>query len=326
MKNILVILLITFFLNIGYLESQNNYKAEILIEKEYGGQIFSTDLIFDKSDNIYFFDGFRNILKYDRNGNFLYDIPIPIEQFNSVKLGIDFQNNLYVSLMWSDYFSQMLKFDSSGNQIKNFELKNPKPAGRTYPIFISKSNKLYIYTFLLELEPSEWAKGYVYVYNIDGKFLGRTDYYVENSDGMVYKIDPGYKEFRVEQFDSTPRNEITKSDSLEHKGRISIEYKYRSYEPGSIFGSEEDSWGYIDLDKNNNIYFANPFMIKKYDKTNSFIENINISIKKLDKSKIFAHIHFLKVNNEGEIFVYGFKNYDDSFKDNDKIVILKYIK
>lgn len=221
----------------------------------------------------------------------------------------------------------MVKYDSEGNLINSFKLEI-EPNNLRVPVLFISSDKILILTrpsnFFNENE--DFIKQRTFVYDLNGKFLGRRDSYFEDFDGNIYDINTSIKgKFIVEQYLPSSDGKIKPTSELTlNRSLFSEEYEYAG--GGGTF-----------IDSSNNIYSLRvyPFSIKIFNFNNNEIKQINWNehLQKFIEKKFRIQIpngrQFL-LSPAGDIYTYGFKtiyNDENLWKDyNYSDLELKVIK
>jgi len=303
------------------------------------------DIEIDNKNNFYICDRFsKTIYKYDSLLNLIYekriddesfkgiliqvdDKKIPLELRYYVDLETDLLGNLYALMGYMGYYYRMIKYDTEGNLIDSFKLEIEPKNLRVYSTFISK-DKILIATGLSNIfsEDEEFRKQKTFVYDLDGKFLGRCNTYFEDFYGNIYNTNTLIKgKFLVEQYLPSsdekikPTSELTLSNNL-------------------YFEKPENSSGELmAIDTSNNIYliFESPFSLKIFNFNNNKVIEIirNEGLQKFLEKKYRIQIpnsrQFL-LSPTGEIYTYGFKtinNNENLWKEyNYNELELKFIK
>lgn len=259
------------------------------------------EITIDLNNNLYI-SSLTKILKYDKGGNLLSTIKLPIY---GTEGGVRFlvndkQNNLYVLFVGKDggFFYNLYKFDSNGELVNNFKL-DEKPSGRITNMFITKNDLLLINTFPPTFNPDPMIKGNVFVYSTLGEYLGRRDYFFENSDGV------GYKYFNLSPISETEYR-LFKNDD-----KFSIKHSHQLNKVGSIKipNINNRSWRPIFMDNFDNIYFLNSDfkILRIFNSKNELVKEIQIP-ERLDRNFIcyaFNLLNTVKINGDGKIFVSG---------------------
>ena len=331
------LIIICFFI-CSALKSQNIYTKKIIVIKDLAREYFesqtynhknspiqilhslSEDFIVDNKGNYYFVNSFSKVISsYNQKGELLYEFTISDEKINNekivmnnmsttkaslyqAKLGTDHLNNLYILLLHSEYFYKMIKIDQQGELVKDFKIEKPFPGQRNTGLFISQ-DKIYVNTMPATVfDPNYTEEGTVFVYNLNGKFIGRADYYLEDNGGCIYTPLFNKGEFIFNKYKNEKNESLLKTVNLKKIGEIKIHYK-----KSDKFISIEDRWLFKGFDKYNNIFFYNESVIKKYDQSSNLIEEIPFALKDLKTDNILTNHKYIRIGQNGDIFVFGIK-------------------
>ncbi len=288
-----------------YLERTNESGEKIKFrDYAYPPQSLASDykITIDMNENIYI-SSLSKVFKFTKNGDLISVLHLPIEDFKYAGIGFlanDIQNNLYVLLIGGggDYFYSLYKFDNTGELVNNFKL-DEKPGGRIIDMYITKDDFLLINTFPPAPNPDPMGEGNIFVYLTSGKYLGRRDYFFENSDGVGYKyfnLSP-FAETEYILFKNDDKFSIKHSQQLNKVGSIKIPNINNSY------------WRPIFIDDFEYIYFLNNYfkILRVFNSKNELVKEIQIP-ERLDKNFICYSLNLLntvKINRDGKIFVSG---------------------
>jgi hypothetical protein len=328
---------IKFGNNLG--ELGKNVKLKSRIPNGYVPDV----IIFDLDNSIYICDKFtKNIIKYDSELNFLFEIEINEELQNSkvfldkgfshsVKLSfechlsLDQYENLYVLITQNEAFYSLLKYNKNGEIVENFKLSGQYPKQRAIGILISKKDRIFIKTFPYSpVDKSYDDDGLIFAYDLDGKFLGRTNYSIEDSQGSIYLLNTTMDKKNVlwiDQFEPSNYEIINQTSSLELKASLQTSL------PNNL------SLPFIGIDDKNKLYYAGsgmeaPFLIRIFDFSKKTISEISLNRKEIEKALIdqfntvLFHDPFI-VSPDGSLYLYGIKskdgiiNYSCKYKSDD---------
>lgn len=283
------------------------------------------DLIMDQNNNIFICDRFtKTICKYDSLLNPLLEIKINDEHFKAktitynkaqipeellykAHLGLDRSGNLYVLLTTFEKFYKLLKYDRNGNILASFTLSRPYPMPRTLGIEVSPSDNIFITTF--PYSPADikyFDDGTVFVYDSNGKFLARTDYFIEDSKGNIYKQNTLNKRNKlwIDQFKTSHIMSVTKTSSLQAESYLSANLPNNT------------SFHFIGIDSKDKLYFVTndfPFLIKIFDFTEKQVVELSLIKEQFEdrvynQYNIYVPFNPFILSHNGEIFLYGLKS------------------
>lgn len=287
---------------------------------------YPEDIAIDIYNNIYVCDRFsKTIIKYDSTLNFIHEIKvedenfsgklirgseggrlIPLELYYTIDLETDIHGNLYCLIkFFGRSFHRLIKYNPSGTIFSDFELNVVPPNGVDISFFQITTNKLIITTKIpvVDISYSDYAKQKAFIYDTDGKFLGRSDVYFEDLNGAIYK--------RVTTLDK--RNKLwldQYNPDSDGKIRTTDELKINK----SLYANIPDlSFRFIGVDMNNNLFFYSfdPFVLKVLNfKENTVKEAFDQSLREKteeDYNMIIPTINPLRVSFNGDLFIYGIK-------------------
>lgn len=288
------------------------------------------DIIFDLDNCIYICDKFsKNIIKYDSELNFLFEIEINDvlqdsktfmnkELSHSVKssfechLSLDQYGNLYVLITQNEAFFSLLKYNKNGEPVENFKLSEPYPKQRTIGILISKRDRIFIETFPYSPVNKAYADaGLIFAYELNGKFLGRTNYSIEDSQGSIYVPNTTVDKknvLRIDQFEPSNYEIVQQTSSLNLKASL------RTSLPNNL------SLPFIGIDDKDKLYYAGsgmetPFLIRIFDFSKKTISEISLNRKEIEKvlneqfNTVLFHDPFI-ISPDGSLYLYGIKSKD----------------
>ncbi|MBV6422156.1 MAG: hypothetical protein DAHOPDDO_03445 [Ignavibacteriaceae bacterium] len=285
------------------------------------------DIIFDAENSIYVCDKYsKRIIKYDSELNFLFEIKIDDEHFKGrlvnidnrfipeeslygIHLETDKYMNLYILITQGEIFYRLMKYDKNGKVINNFKLDEPYPMERTTGILISSKNLILIRT--TPYSPVNFGyfdKGLTFVYSLNGKFIGRTDYLTVDAIGYIYKRDTSNKRnaLWIDQFEPLNNGNITQTASLKLNASLHTNLP------------ENTSMPLLGIDSQNMLYYAGsgpgtPFLFKIFDFKDNKITEISLDRKELESrllnqfSTVLFHDPFL-LSPDGNIYLTGIKS------------------
>jgi hypothetical protein len=279
------------------------------------------DIEVDINNNFYICDRFsKRILKLDENLNTLFEITIYDEHFvgrkvihnkkevpeelsYKIDLETDYEGNLYVLIGYSNSFYNLIKYDKDGNQIENFKLEQPFPHKMWGGLKVG-SNKIFVITSPHSpVNLGYINEGRVFAYSLEGKYLGRCDYYTEDQKGNIYKQNTLNKRNLIWIDEYAPNN-----SSIVQTSSLNLETSLNSELPENV------SLGYIGIDRSYNLYFVSgsPFIITIFNFSNKFVQNISFNRQEIDNylannyKIVLSHNPFILSPN-GQIYLYGFK-------------------
>lgn len=292
---------------------------------------FPDDIAIDIYNNIYVCDTFsKTIIKYDSLFNFIHEIKvedenfsgklvpgfeggrlIPLELHYHINLETDIQGNLYCLITYRNSFYRLIKYNPSGALFSDFEL-NVLPASTVgISFFQITTNKIFITTrieYTLDKSFDDYMKQNVFIYDTDGKFLGRSDLYFEDFNGAIYKqsttLDKRNKLW-IDQYNSDFEGKIRKTNELNINKSLYAEL------PDNV------SLGLIGVDKSNNLFFGrfDPFIIRIFNFNENmikatFYQSLRKKIRE-DYNMIVPTLQSLRVSLNGDLFIYGIKILND---------------
>ncbi len=301
----------TYVITAEEIQGKNNNQTNIQYPRTKSSENTATyydKIIFDNNGNLYLaYGSLKRILKFTADGKYQRDIIIPEEYFQNGKtkipsfypsnpfdflLSADNEDNLFVIITVGERFYNIVKFDSTGNIKRDFNIQGRISSERITGICTDESNNLYIGSFPFDFNPYYAKDGLIYVYNNTGKFLTRTDYAVAGN-GLVYKQVEGKEGFDCFGILEAPEGEeILKSNKLRKIDEICIKRVCSSC-----------GWSFKYLDKSNNAYFINSDSdVLVYDKNHKFLKEIKVR----EKSDLVGATKIL-INNNGDIFHFGYE-------------------
>ncbi len=293
---------------------------KVLVEDEKhntpkSGHLILRDVTIGYNEMIYVSDAhLKKIIIFTKDGEFDSEInltkDVPNTNFNRIKLSITEDNSLYVLLLWGEFYSKLVKY-TNGEIVREFKLEKPFPGGRNIKITVSDSN-IYIQTFPSAIDPRYFQKGMVFVYNHFGQFLGRTDFFLEDKKGLIYK-----KRGRYHITIYSTQNNIMMTKDLRKKDEISISHKLRGKIPA------QDRWYIVGLDEKNNFYLSNDYKILKYNVYTNIKEEIDFDINTIkDKDVFIQNSSKIRVDYSGKLYLLATKSKLKDRSDS-KAVILR---
>ena len=219
----------------------------------------------------------------------------------NVKLEIDRQNNLYALVEVEELFLDLLKFDKTGEIVDVFKLNGGIPEQYLRDFFISQQNKIYINTLPVDILNIEYLKaGQVFVYNLNGDLIGRTDYFIEDNDGLALKRNLLNPDDLQIDFFLTTETVVKKTDNLEFKNSLSTP------------NLESKEWSFLGVDNRNMIYYFQgrmPIRIRRINPYLNVYDDIVLDDNFLKSQKILfkSEIKNVELNKSGEIILFGLK-------------------
>jgi len=312
---------------------------------------FSPDgIAVDIDNSFYVCDKFsKTIIKYDSLMNYIYEIKIedsnlhgeavkgfnkthltPVELSYKVELATDTYKNLYCLIKKDDRIHRFIKYNEEGKLIKEFDLHTTLPAWFNANMFHINNDKIFIYTSI-ELPPdksyTDFMQKNVFVYDLEGGFLGRCNYFLEDDDGKIYRRNTINKKdlLWIDQYSSELNNIVKPTSELSLNRSL-----YTELQPNT--GLDK-----VEIDKHNNLYFIslNPLLIAVFNFNDNTVKKVS-DIEPLreviyKKYKILVPtFKSLLVSYNGNIFIYGIKSkkdYSDRYKEsNDSEVELRILQ
>lgn len=283
------VILLSAFSQHGKLLGQASLDYEIVLESPR-----IDDVVMDRHNRIVTVDASTNQIRvYNTMGMLLREIRLPEEQpprfhaeYSTRKLAVDTNGNIYCLTLSLEYFISVTKFDTAGNIIKRFEAnsKMPQRNERIVDFYVSSSNKMYLNTFPhgkthADLNP-------VYVYDLDGKQLGKLDYFVEDLVGNVYKLQSTEKDEiilgKYQQTKLKPTRELSKLSEKRIKRNV-----------------------FVGIDGANNVYVAGADEVGKLNDNFQEVQTIRTPLKELEKDGIYSSFRNFRVGFDGAIYFFG---------------------
>lgn len=330
--------------NIKYGDLDKELGKPGTLETGYFHDLITDDIEIDYEKNIYLCDKYtKKILKFTNDMKLIYAKKISYEQlksthnftnenqnfkkvFYNVDLETDKTGNLYVLVTMGEAYLNLIKFDGNGNLISEFHLSGQLPAQRLIDFFISNTGKIFINTFPHNPQDMHHInEGLVFVYNLDGEFLGRTDYFIEDNEGHIYKRNLlNHTQFQIDSFKKNNSYQIKKTTDIESRGNLKIDYS-----------NNQTSWRFLGVDNYDNVYFIHGkevVIIRKLNFKNNRINDIKIEKSKLDEMGVLFANNFnnISIAPDGDIIFCGIKRTErnktlnDSFNiDDTSVSILK---
>lgn len=308
------------------------------------------DIAVDIDNNFYVCDKFsKTIIKYDSLLNYIYEIKIedsklhgesvkgfnkthltPVELTYKVELATDTYKNLYCLIKKDDRIHRFIKYNEEGKLIKEFDVHPTLPASLAVNLFRINNNKIFIYTrieFSLDKSYTDFMQKNVFVYDLDGGFLGRCNYYLEDNDGKIYQRNTMNKKdlLWIDQYSSELNNIVKPTNELSLNRSL-----YTELQPNTGFNE-------AGIDKYNNLYIIslNPFLITVFNFNDNTVKKVSDTEPLREviykKYKILVPTsNSLLVSYNGDIFIYGIKSkkdYSDRYKEsNDNEVELSILQ
>jgi len=293
----------------GELSNEVNFKSGLYYD------IIPDDLEIDYENNIYLCDRFtKNIFKFTSNMELLYEKRIDDKYFKQIlnsdnidqsvekvlyqiDLETDNLGNLYLLISITDLYVNMIKYDKNGNLVDNFYLTNPFPKQYLRNFFISSNNRIYIKTFPFSPQDITYTEdGIVFVYDLDGEFLGRVDYYIEDNKGNIYKRNLLSNDYlQIDSYYPTTPNNVKKTSERKIKSSLKIDY------------SNQKTWYFLGVDNSDNIYFIHgkqTMVIRKFNFSDNSIEDLKIEGNEMKEfGVLFVNNHNnISIGPSGDIF------------------------
>ncbi len=305
------------------------------------------DIVVDNNENFFICDKFsKKIIKYDKELNPQYEIQIedmnamqkyikrngkeyPLTLDFNIHLRIDQSNNLYALISKDGLFYKMLKYDNSGKNDPSFIIGN-ELEGKIANTFFIEDQKI----FVLTSPPNFFDKTYmnegnVFIYTLSGEFLGKANYYIEDSKGNIYKQNNLNKKNKLW---------IDQYSSGQVKGLITNNSKVNK----SLFGDLPDNTAlrFLGTDKFDNLYFVDKniegitgkiFDFNKNEVKNIFVKQEIIKQYSNQFNLVIPHDPFI-LSPAGELYLITIKcnQGNDWFKNTNysdvSLVILKLTK
>jgi hypothetical protein len=274
----------------------------------------------DHEGNVYLCDkSTKMILKLSPEMDILYKKEISKEFFKSttgaidneqdikiiyynINLETDISGNLYALISMNDLFTNLISFTKNGDLRTSFQLSDQIPFQYIRDFFISDRGKIFINTFPFSPQDIQYVNdGLVFVYDLNGDFLGRTDYFIEDKEGVIYKrnlLNP--IEFQLDSY-KNQNNEIMNTTNLELIRSLNKDY------------SQDRSWHFLGVDKLDNIYFTQGqqnLLFRKFNFSNQSVEDIKIEVKELENLGVLFYNNFnnISLSPDGNILFCGIRN------------------
>lgn len=319
--------------DIKYGSAPEQLGNDLVIESGNFFDLIPGDLEIDLENNIYVCDKFsRKIFKFTSELDLIYEQTIDDKFFNDAiantnynqfgekilyqfDLETDILGNLYVLISATELYVNLLKYDKYGNLMENFSLDKTIPNQYLRDFFISGKNKIFINTFPFSPQDVHYInEGPVFVYDLDGNFLGRTDYFIEDKGGNVYKrnlLNP--MQLQIDAYNKQ-NGQVVKTTNLELIGSIKIDY------------SQDRAWHFLGVDKLDNIYFTHGqqnVLVRKFNFSDNTIEDVKIEEKDLKNLGVLFANNFnnISLSPDGNIFLCGIRNSSREKSLNDRFSI-----
>ncbi len=274
------------------------------------------DITFDSNNKIYVLETHdKKVIQFNVQGEAESIIDLNKDfsdvNFNRLKITTD-NNDLYILLLFGEFYVRLIKY-TEGELDKNYELKTQMPIGRNINVIVS-NGIVRIKTFPSSIDPRHHAEGDVFVYDNNGHFLGRTDYFFKDKKGLIYKKKGRYD---IEVYQAEEDNEITKTKNLKRVKVISVPQELRSKTP------EQDMWYLAGIDNKNHIYISNNnYKILRCSPSKEEVEKVVFDVEKIKKQKIFLpNSTKIKVNNSGNLFLLGFSENSENNTYSEVVII-----
>ncbi len=231
----------------------------------------------------------------------------------SVKLEIDLQNNVYALIGINEFFIDLFKYDKTGQFVNDFKLNGDKPQQYLRDFFISSQDKIYINTFPINILNIEYLNtGQVFVYDLGGAFIGRTDYFIEDNDRVAIKRNLlNESDFQLDFF-LIPESTVKTTDKLILKSSLSTP------------NINSKAWSFLGIDNHNRIYYIQgrmPLIIRRINSDRISYDDLAIDEKFFKSNNIVfkSEIKNVELTKEGEIILFCLKvnnstySYEDYF-------------
>lgn len=300
------------------------------------------DIIFDNDNNIYICDRFsKRIIKYDSELKFIFEIQMDDEHFQDrlikynntlvpeatayeVHLDTDKYRNLYVLITHGESFYRIIKYNKKGELINNFKLGEPYPMQRTIGIIISSKDRILVKTSSYSpVNSTYFQDGLIFVYDLNGKFLGRTDYSIDGSNGYIYKRNTTADKRNmlwIDRFEPLINGNIDQTLSLKLDASLHVNLPVNTSMP------------FIGIDRKNKLYFAgsNPgsaplkFLIEIFDFSDNKVTEISLDRKEVENrlhnqfNTVLFHNPFV-LSPDGNIYLCGIKSNNSKINSAEKI-------
>ncbi|MBW7468673.1 IPT/TIG domain-containing protein [Pontibacter aydingkolensis] len=263
--------------------SIKKYSADGFFLQKYGRQYNFTNPVYDKYNNLYFYDGEkRNIHKYDATGGlvlkFNANVIIGTQYSVAGMIAVDLKGYIYLYEA-GDNRQRIIKFSRQGVYIKAFDLELPKPGNEivySKSFSIDKNGIMHI---------ADGHGGVIHKVSADGSYLGAfgkkglgsgefsyPQSVAFDGIGFMYVLD--YNGNRIQKFSPS--------------GKLMMEYGDKSSNTPSNFSN-------LAVDENGNAilsYYSNyGSHIKMYNQDGTLtkqIELINYGVAVTNNGKTFA--------------------------------------
>lgn len=301
----LSLILLIFRLFSSDLFPQEKFPYDIILE---GVPI--DDVTIDTNDRLIVLDHTNNLIRiFDSSGALQRVIEFSPEQsrvyhpeYSSRKLAVDTNHNIYCLTLSMECFHSIAKYDNSGKFIKEYvnSDKTPPRSNRIIEFYISKKNKIYLNTFPHGLTRSIDAP--VFVYDCDFNFLGKVDYYIEDTKGDVYKFDKSQKDFAsFVKFRSDHKDQLGRpSKVLSESHRVQMTERH-----GSLKKKFGNIWTYAGIDRHDDVYLTNGVVMKRLDSTLKLVKEYDAPLFELMSHNIIADQRNVRIGPSGSIFIFG---------------------
>ncbi len=302
-------------------------KYEVIVNAQFGmedkkigfnkneGAVFNNfpgDFIVDQKDNIIIADNDKEQIHFfNKFGHWEKSISMPtfVDDGKSrlewtggtrtrMKLSLDGLNQIYINVCFGVNEYGIYKIDTNRISVVQISLNGKIPGidKRVIGFFVSKNGIIYLHTSPVG-NPLDTSNP-DFAYDKNGKLLGQVDYYIENSEGDVYRLSSehkGYKSF-VKYLKGINKGMVA-SDQLV---RESKEEHLPFGNTGSMYGN---FYTFAGIDWKDNLYVTNGEITKQYDKNLNLVKDYSTPLKQFEEKNIFTDQTKLKISPNGSMYI-----------------------
>lgn len=352
MKQLILSVLLTIIISSLSIAQDFELVHQFNVGKEFSGKNFPEkadymyyapdDFVVDNEDNIYISQIFsKRIFKYDKEFKLIHIIQLSDPAFESivktrknsyradiiyrVALRCDKYANLYVMIESEGTLLKLLKYDKKGVLLRELPIKKGFASITGFDVNYWNDNIL-LFTMPSFVQHSD----YVFIYNNEGRYLGKTDYYLMERDSFVYLTN--YCSNGLQLIKCEYDNKFIPGDKLKETGRIQMDLEYSDNSTNNLpycpfLGSDTVGNYYFGIDGGNrttyyyNIGIINPLQNKVSEiklKETEFTyrgKNVKVNLRKI------------KISPGGDLYFLGTEVKDlDHFMYNSKEVFINVYK
>lgn len=315
MKFLWMLILILFSWNT--INSQSNviadFEIDISLEKENSIQknnyypmayLVGTNYCLDKNKNIYLAKTLnKQLLYYNYSNNSTSQINLPKEVLNSNQItnivpAVSTKDDLYVLIRTNEeVFIALYFFD--GQKFQEIKLEYPIQ-GRVKMFYLNTEDEFCFATFPHVLNPSTVLDDLIYLYNSDGKFLGKTNFPFKTNDYLV-RVQSSNEKLTI----------IAKPKKENIRETIEVDIYNKKPEAGII--------ALLGTDLYNNTYIFNNDEIIIHNLVNGDQKKIGLKVEEGFINNLITGFRYIKVSPEGDLYLLGLNSDKSKIKPGDRV-------